>query len=435
MAPADDSVEATTRDDTHFKGEILVASRVIDYLSSGLYESPAACMKELVNNSYDADATIVNVFVKPDAEQIVIEDNGIGMSRDEFVRHFQRISESHKREDGDYTSLGRPKIGKIGIGFIAANELCDEMEIYSTKAGSTELLHVTINFAKMRDDVETRRREQDDFAKGDYYGEISSAEVDVHFTTVLLKEVRGEAKDLLAGATPPLAGRRNTSLYGLRPESVTKRLAQLDSWSSLDFYSQNRLGVALNVPIQYPSGWIPEEHHDKVAEFESEVAQLRFRVFYDGTELLKPVVLTGGQGRTLVRRIEFAGRHVAARGYLYAQHGVLRPEDLNGVLVRIRHAAVGDYRRDFFDFPTAEGTLFQRWISGEIWADDRLEEALNIDRRTLRETHQSYVELREWFHSVLTDFLREVRREMYSVRSTERRQERAEREVARIKNV
>ena len=53
-----------------FKGKIRVASGIVNYLSSGLYHSPAACLKELVNNSYDADATEVNVFVKPDANRI-----------------------------------------------------------------------------------------------------------------------------------------------------------------------------------------------------------------------------------------------------------------------------------------------------------------------------------------------------------------------------
>jgi hypothetical protein len=47
-----------------FSGEILVSSRIIDQLSTNLYESPAACLKELINNSYDADATkvIVSAF-------------------------------------------------------------------------------------------------------------------------------------------------------------------------------------------------------------------------------------------------------------------------------------------------------------------------------------------------------------------------------------
>lgn len=86
-----------------FDGEILVGSRIIDDLSSGLYNSPASCLKELVNNSYDADATVVEVLIKPDAEFIAIEDNGCGMSKAEFSTHFSRISESHKREGSSFT--------------------------------------------------------------------------------------------------------------------------------------------------------------------------------------------------------------------------------------------------------------------------------------------------------------------------------------------
>src|SRR2546423_10664795 len=101
-----------------YTGKITVASRIVDQLSSGLYESPAACLKELINNSYDADATRVDVLIKPDADRIVISDDGFGMNRDEFIRHFSRVSESHKRDDGDTTAGGRKKIGRIGIGFI-----------------------------------------------------------------------------------------------------------------------------------------------------------------------------------------------------------------------------------------------------------------------------------------------------------------------------
>jgi len=36
---------------SEFDGEIRVASRIVDYLSSGLYKSPAACLKELINNA------------------------------------------------------------------------------------------------------------------------------------------------------------------------------------------------------------------------------------------------------------------------------------------------------------------------------------------------------------------------------------------------
>ena len=134
-----------------FEGKIRVAARVIDFLSSGLYQSPGSCLKELINNSYDADATTVVVSVKPDADFVAIEDDGEGMTRDQFVRHFSNVAESHKRDGGEFTASGRRQIiGKIGIGFIAANELCDEMEIYSTCKDSTDLLHVIIDFGEIR---------------------------------------------------------------------------------------------------------------------------------------------------------------------------------------------------------------------------------------------------------------------------------------------
>jgi hypothetical protein len=187
--------------DTQFFGEIVVASRIVDALSSGLYESPAACLKELVNNAYDADASTVGIYVKPDADEIVIEDDGTGMSRDEFIRHFSRISESHKRDEGDETpQRGRPKIGKIGIGFIAANELCDIMDIESTKAGSRELLVVSIDFAAMRGESAEDRRvteDGDEFRKGDYRGHLETAPSAEHYTRVFLRHVRGDSRRIL----------------------------------------------------------------------------------------------------------------------------------------------------------------------------------------------------------------------------------------------
>lgn len=156
-----------TSPNEHFQGEITVAARIIDLLSSGLYESPAACLKELINNSFDADARHVDVFVKPDANRIIVQDDGTGMNRQEFERHFRRIAESHKRDDDDETATGRPKIGKIGIGVIAANELCERLEIFSTKEGSSDLLHVTIDFEEMRKPAHQRKKSGGDFVKAD----------------------------------------------------------------------------------------------------------------------------------------------------------------------------------------------------------------------------------------------------------------------------
>jgi hypothetical protein len=433
MSTGSDEPDEGTRT---FQGEITVGSRIIDYLSSGLYKSPAACLKELVNNSYDADATLVRVLVKPDADRIIIEDDGLGMTLKTFQRHFKRISESHKRDDSDITPSGRPKIGKIGIGFIAANEICEQMEIYSTAPGNPELLHVTIDFARMRERAEERRRgSTGDYAKADYHGEILNAQEEDHYTKVFLKSVRGEAQQILAGAWSSGGSQPDNSLYGLNPETVMNHLANLDSWSSLDDYSQTMLGVALNVPIRYYDQWIAEEHREAIGSFEREIARLNFNVEYDGTELRKPIVLTGDKSDSLVKLVEFDGEHVHAHGWFYGQHGILKPEDINGVLIRIRYAAVGEYDDSFLAFPHATGPLFQRWITSEIYADDRLEEALNIDRRTLREAHPAYVELRRWFHEELYDFIGEVRSHLYTEPAAERKRQQTAFEVERIKQI
>jgi hypothetical protein len=421
---------------TRFSGEITVASRIVDDLSSGLYDSPAACLKELVNNSYDADATEVRVFVKPDAQRIIVEDNGIGMNRSEFEQHFSRISESHKRDVSDTTDLGRPKIGKIGIGFIAANELCNVMVLESTKAGSTDLLRVSINFAEMRRDPAERRRSGGYIAKADYEGELLVAPRDEHYTRIFLEEIRGEAQEVLVGARPVASDAPGPSLYGLSAETVAKRLRDptLATWEQFDRYSQTLLRVALNVPIKYAPGWIPDDVRDKVRDLERRVAKLNFSVSYDGTELRKPAVFSGDVPH-LVHRFTLQGDHVSAEGYFYLQHGTLRPSDLNGVLIRIRHAAVGEYRSDFLGFPSSTGQLFRRWISAEVWADDRLEEALNIDRRTLRVTHPAYVELQDAFHREFAEALSLARTELYEKRSQSRRQSDTRKELAAVESI
>jgi hypothetical protein len=411
-------------DKSTFSGAIVVASRIVDFLSSGLYESPAACLKELVNNAYDADATRVDVFVKPDANRIIISDNGHGMDKRDFEQNFSKISESFKRESGDHTASGRKKIGKIGIGFIAANEICEVMQIISTKKGSTEKINVEINFHVMRLPPEQRRKTvgTGDFSKGDYVGRVEKAEKDEHYTHIFLKEVRGPAKDILSGARS--AGSAE-SLYGLSAQSIAEKLSNdaLKSWDHFDLYSQTMLQLSLTVPVPYAVNWAGK-HADELSSFTKEAQRAHFLVSMDGTELRKPTVLAT-DARSLVEVFNYKGADVSFKAYFYAQHGVLRPQDLNGVLVRIRGAAIGDYDTGFLGFSSSVGTLFQRWISAEIWADDRLEDAMNIDRKTLRITHPAYVELEDAFRARLELLIGRVRKELYEIPAAKKKRERA----------
>ncbi len=457
---SDLSILPAEENENTFAGEIKVASRIIDYLSSGLYHTPAACLKELINNSYDAKATRVDVFIKPDADRIVIADDGEGMSREEFEKHFNRVSESHKRDESDKTegvppTGGRPKIGKIGIGFIAANELCEVLEIFSTKQGSNDLLHVTIDFQEMRKPIEERRRGEA-LVKADYTGEILPEKNDAHYTQLFLTSVRGNAKEILAsalstsawadesqGANPQDTQKINSkitpvrSLYGLKADSVAEVLRdpKLDTWSEFDMYSSTMLAVGLNVPVQYHTEWLPSALQEKVADLDKETRDLGFKVFYDGSELKKPIILFPPRERAFIHRFSFEGEYVGAHGYFYAQGNTIQPRDLQGLLIRIRHAAISEYDHSFLDFSPSEYPLIQRWISAEIWADTRLEEAMNIDRRTLRIAHPAYVELRNAIHKELRVVLKRALSEIYEAGSKERKQHRVEDVTRTISNL
>jgi len=422
--------------DNNFQGEIHVASRIVDYLSSGLYHSPAACLKELINNSFDADATQVNVFVKPDAEQIIIEDNGYGMNKAEFVKNFSLISESHKRDDSDVTPLGRPKIGKIGIGFIAANEICDEMQIISTKQGSDELLDVVIMFDLMRQDPNERRRKETELAKADYFGTISNADPNIQFTQIFLKRIRGEARTILVGAGITEFSSGKNSLYGLSPESVGNMLKRDDvrTWSNFDDYSKSILQVGLNVPVKYHDNWLPINYRARLKTFEDRLKRLKFTLFFDGSEIRKPIVFHP-TGRALINRFQLDGISVSAKGYFYAQHGAIKPQELQGLLIRIRHAAVGEYDPSFMGFSSSLGPLFQSWISGEIFVDDRLEDAMNIDRRTLRIAHPAYVELQRAVHKHIASLLKDVRVKIHAAGTKTRKTTQAKRIAKNIDTV
>jgi len=416
-----------------FDGQIKVASRIVDYLSSGLYRTPAACLKELVNNSYDADARLASLFVKPDADRIIIEDDGDGMDQKEFQRHFDRVSQSFKRDSDGATASGRPKIGKIGIGFIAANELCDTMEIFSTKRSSSELMHVSIHFADMRRDARERMANGDSVTKGDYTGEILAARPTDHYTRIFLKDIKDGAKPILASARRQHGEKAQASLYGRSPRSVYNILTteRLDSWQELDEYSETLLNVALNVPVRYLPDWMPDGGMPIVRPFEEAADSLGFALKFDGSDVRKPIAFRAAE-RYLVDKFEFVGKQVSASGYFYAQRKVLKPQNLNGLLVRIRQAAVGEYDPTFWGYPPDKNAIFQGWVSAELWANDQLEDALNIDRRTLRAVHPSYVELRDAIHKYLDAFFTRVRKELYAEPARERNTKRTRSQIVEL---
>ena len=110
---------------------------------------------ELIKNAYDADATEVTIHGKhldsPDHGSIIVKDNGVGMTPDQFVSGFLRIA-SRFKDQGDRRSVlyRRRYTGVKGIGRLAAHKLARSLEIVSIRRESPDRprrsLHAAIDW-------------------------------------------------------------------------------------------------------------------------------------------------------------------------------------------------------------------------------------------------------------------------------------------------
>ncbi len=96
----------------------------------------STALVELIKNAYDADATQVTVHGErlddPDHGRIIISDNGVGMTPDQFTRGFLRIA-SRIKEEGDRRSprYKRRYTGVKGVGRLAAHKLARRISVNS----------------------------------------------------------------------------------------------------------------------------------------------------------------------------------------------------------------------------------------------------------------------------------------------------------------
>jgi signal transduction histidine kinase len=97
----------------------------------------STALVELIKNAYDADATVVTVHAEnlddPRHGVISVQDDGIGMTLEQFEKGFLRIA-SRLKEEGSRVSprFGRRYTGAKGIGRLAAHKLAGLLEVQST---------------------------------------------------------------------------------------------------------------------------------------------------------------------------------------------------------------------------------------------------------------------------------------------------------------
>ncbi len=116
-----------------------ISLSVLNHLGRNLYRNVITVIGEAISNSWDADAKNVWISIDKDNNNMIIEDDGLGMNREDFANKFLMIGYSKRDENGYKTLSGRPYIGRKGIGKLALLSCAEKIKIV-TKTNESDIL-------------------------------------------------------------------------------------------------------------------------------------------------------------------------------------------------------------------------------------------------------------------------------------------------------
>lgn len=120
--------------DKHY--EINIDPRILELLGPNLYTNIYYVLAELIANAYDAEAHNVYIIAKPN--QIIVEDDGRGMSyvEKDIDNYLNVAKESRTTADESITpTLNRKKMGRKGVGKLAALSVSEKVFVKTIKNG------------------------------------------------------------------------------------------------------------------------------------------------------------------------------------------------------------------------------------------------------------------------------------------------------------
>jgi molecular chaperone HtpG len=148
------SVE-TQKETLGFQTEV---KQLLHLMIHSLYSNKEIFLRELISNASDAvDKLRFEALAKPelleggadlkirvsfdkDAKTVTLEDNGIGMNRDDVITHLGTIAKSGTADFMKNLSGDQKKdshlIGQFGVGFYSAFIVADQVEVFSRRAGT-----------------------------------------------------------------------------------------------------------------------------------------------------------------------------------------------------------------------------------------------------------------------------------------------------------
>lgn len=124
-------------------------SSVIHRFGNELIKDCQTAVSELVKNSFDADATRVDILfhnLNKDNAKIVIRDDGTGMSKDDIEKKWMLLSTEDKIKEARSPFFGRVRLGAKGIGRFAVDKLGTKLTLVTKKESDPYSLRVKFDW-------------------------------------------------------------------------------------------------------------------------------------------------------------------------------------------------------------------------------------------------------------------------------------------------
>ena len=136
--------EEKQRDDDSF--EMVIFGRIIEHLGSMMYKQRPTAIAELVANCWDAGAKNVWITIPNESEydkeksEIVIMDDGYGMTVDEVQKQYLMIGRDRRKEEiaGESSAHNRRIMGRKGIGKLAGFGIAGVVRLTTWKCGDSK---------------------------------------------------------------------------------------------------------------------------------------------------------------------------------------------------------------------------------------------------------------------------------------------------------
>lgn len=134
-----------------------VDAGIINRLGKELVGRHETAVSELVKNAYDADATEVKLIFKnawQPGGSLEIIDNGVGMTRNQLIDGFMRLSSSDKIHNPKSPNFNRTRAGRKGIGRFATQRLGNKLTIITQTLSSEVALRVIVDWNQFQTDID-----------------------------------------------------------------------------------------------------------------------------------------------------------------------------------------------------------------------------------------------------------------------------------------